>query len=65
MMPSYAIFLGHVGLCMNEYIDRELNDSLSGGEIKRIEIASVLARNAKLSILMNRRQGLTSGVLAD
>ena len=38
--------MGKVGLCANEYIDRELNASLSGGEIKRIEIASVLARNA-------------------
>lgn len=50
--------LGHVGLCMNEYIDRELNDSLSGGEIKRIEIASVLARNAKLSIFDEPEAGI-------
>ena len=42
--------LGKVGLCAQEYIDRELDASLSGGEIKRIEIASVLARGAKLSI---------------
>ena len=41
--------LGKVGLCAQEYIDRELDASLSGGEIKRIEIASVLARGAKLS----------------
>ena len=36
--------LGRVGLCANNYLNRELNASLSGGEIKRIEIASVLAR---------------------
>ena len=36
--------LGKVGLCTKDYIDREVNASLSGGEIKRIEIASVLAR---------------------
>ena len=37
--------LGKVGLCTRDYIDREVNSSLSGGEIKRIEIATVLARN--------------------
>ena len=42
--------LGRVGLCAREYIDREVDQSLSGGEIKRIEIATVLARHAKLSI---------------
>ena len=42
--------LGKVGLCANEYMDREMNAGLSGGEIKRIEIATVLARRAKLSI---------------
>ena len=36
--------LGKVGLCANEYMDREMNAGLSGGEIKRIEIATVLAR---------------------
>lgn len=39
--------LGKVGLCAEEYIDREMNTSLSGGEAKRIEIATVLARKAK------------------
>ena len=42
--------LGKVGLCTRDYIDREVNSSLSGGEIKRIEIATVLARNTKLTI---------------
>lgn len=50
--------LGKVGLCANEYIDRELNASLSGGEIKRIEIASVLARHAKLSIFDEPEAGI-------
>ena len=42
--------LGKVGLCAEEYINREMNGALSGGEAKRIEIATVLARNAKLSV---------------
>lgn len=50
--------LGKVGLCANEYIHRELNASLSGGEIKRIEIASVLARKAKLSIFDEPEAGI-------
>ena len=50
--------MGKVGLCANEYIDRELNASHSGGEIKRIEIASVLARNAKLSIFDEPEAGI-------
>src|SRR5699024_628832 len=43
-------YLAEVGLCAQDYVDRELNDSLSGGEMKRIEIAMLLARNTKLSI---------------
>ena len=50
--------LGKVGLCAREYIDRELNSGLSGGEIKRIEIASVLARNALLSIFDEPEAGI-------
>ena len=50
--------LGKVGLCAQEYVDRELNASLSGGEIKRIEIASVLARGAKLSIFDEPEAGI-------
>ena len=50
--------LGKVGLCATEYINRELNASLSGGEIKRIEIASVLARKAKLSIFDEPEAGI-------
>ena len=47
--------LGKVGLCAREYINRELDSGLSGGEMKRVEIASVLARNAKVTILTSRR----------
>lgn len=50
--------LGKVGLCAGEYVDRELNAGLSGGEIKRIEIASVLARGAKLSIFDEPEAGI-------
>ena len=50
--------LGKVGLCANEYLARELSATLSGGEIKRIEIASVLARRAKLSIFDEPEAGI-------
>ena len=39
-----------VGLCSQDYIDREINASFSGGEVKRIEIATILARDLKLAI---------------
>ena len=51
-------FLAKVGLCAREYIDREVNASLSGGEIKRIEIATVLARGARLSIFDEPEAGI-------
>lgn len=47
-----------VGLCAEEYLSRELNASLSGGEIKRIEIASVLARKAKVAIFDEPEAGI-------
>lgn len=50
--------LGKVGLCAEEYIDREMNTALSGGEAKRIEIATVLARNAKLSVFDEPEAGI-------
>ena len=50
--------MGKVGLCAQEYVDRELDASLPGGEIKRIEIASVLARGAKLSIFDEPEAGI-------
>ena len=43
-------YLSEVGLCAKDYINREVNASLSGGELKRIEIAMVIARGRKLSI---------------
>ena len=43
-------YLSEVGLCAKDYIGREVNDSLSGGELKRIEIAMIIARGTKLSI---------------
>ena len=50
--------LAKVGLCANEYVDREVNDSLSGGELKRIEIATVAVRNSKLTIFDEPEAGI-------
>ena len=50
--------LEKVVLCAGEYIDREMNASLSGGESKRIEIATVLARNARLAIFDEPEAGI-------
>lgn len=50
--------LSKVGLCAREYIGREVNGSLSGGEIKRIEIATVLARHTKLTIFDEPEAGI-------
>lgn len=50
--------LSNVGLCAREYIDREVNSSLSGGELKRIEIATVAVRNAKLTIFDEPEAGI-------
>lgn len=47
-----------VGLCAKEYVDREINSSLSGGELKRIEIASVVARKSKLTIFDEPEAGI-------
>ena len=51
-------YLSKVGLCAREYVDRDLDDSLSGGELKRIEIASTLARGAKLNIFDEPEAGI-------
>ena len=51
-------YLKEVGLCGREYIDREVNASLSGGEIKRIEIATVMARKTKLTIFDEPEAGI-------
>lgn len=50
--------LAKVGLCAEEYIDREMSTALSGGEAKRIEIATVLARQAKLSVFDEPEAGI-------
>ncbi len=51
-------YLSEVGLCARDYVDREINASLSGGELKRIEIAMVLARGTKLSIFDEPEAGI-------
>ena len=51
-------FLSEVGLCARDYIDREVNASLSGGELKRIEIATVLARGTELSVFDEPEAGI-------
>lgn len=51
-------YLSAVGLCAKDYIGREINASLSGGELKRIEIASVLARGTKLSVFDEPEAGI-------
>jgi len=50
--------LSKVGLCAKEYIDREINSSLSGGELKRIEIATVAVRNSKFTIFDEPEAGI-------
>ena len=51
-------YLTEVGLCARDYIDRDVNASLSGGEIKRIEIAMALARGAKLTLFDEPEAGI-------
>ena len=51
-------YLSQVGLCARDYIDRELNSSLSGGELKRIEIAMIIARGTKLSVFDEPEAGI-------
>ncbi len=50
--------MSKVGLCAEEYIDREVNSTLSGGEIKRIEIATVLARHSVLTVFDEPEAGI-------
>lgn len=51
-------YLTRVGLCANDYLDREVDVALSGGEVKRIEIASILARNGDLMIFDEPEAGI-------
>ncbi|MBR0388354.1 MAG: ATP-binding cassette domain-containing protein [Clostridia bacterium] len=57
-MMEACEYLARVGLCARDYIDREVNASLSGGELKRIEIATVLARKADLTIFDEPEAGI-------
>ena len=50
--------LHKVGLCARDYLDREINSALSGGEIKRIEIATVLARKTRISVFDEPEAGI-------
>lgn len=50
--------LQKVGLCASDYLDRELNSNLSGGEMKRIEIATVLARHTKITVFDEPEAGI-------
>ena len=51
-------YLSRVGLCARDYINREVNASLSGGELKRIEIATILARGTRLSVFDEPEAGI-------
>lgn len=51
-------YLSEVGLCAKEYINREINASLSGGELKRIEIAMTMARGTKLTVFDEPEAGI-------
>jgi Fe-S cluster assembly ATP-binding protein len=51
-------YLSEVGLCAKEYINREINESLSGGELKRIEIAMINARGTKFSVFDEPEAGI-------
>ena len=57
-MADACKVLSEVGLCARDYLDRELNDSLSGGEMKRIEIAMTLARGTRLNIFDEPEAGI-------
>lgn len=51
-------YLSEVGLCARDYINREVNASLSGGELKRIEIAMIIARGTKVSVFDEPEAGI-------
>lgn len=57
-VPEACNFLSEVGLCAKDYIDREVDGSLSGGELKRIEIAMIMARGTKLSVFDEPEAGI-------
>ena len=51
-------YLSKVGLCARDYINRDVDGSLSGGELKRIEIATIIARNTPLSVFDEPEAGI-------
>jgi len=57
-VAAACAYLSEVGLCAKEYINREVNASLSGGELKRIEIAMINARSTKLSVFDEPEAGI-------
>ena len=57
-VPEACNYLSEVGLCAKDYIDREVDSSLSGGELKRIEIAMIMARSTKLSVFDEPEAGI-------
>lgn len=56
--PEVCAYLSEVGLCARDYVNREINASLSGGELKRIEIAMVMARGTRLSLFDEPEAGI-------
>ena len=57
-VAEVCAYLSEVGLCARAYIDREVNASLSGGELKRIEIAMIIARGTKISVFDEPEAGI-------
>ena len=57
-VPEACNYLSEVGLCAKDYIDREVDASLSGGELKRIEIATIMARSTALSVFDEPEAGI-------
>lgn len=57
-MAEICEMLSEVGLCARDYVNREVNASLSGGELKRIEIAMIMARKTKVSIFDEPEAGI-------
>ena len=57
-LSEVCSYLSEVGLCARDYVDREVNASLSGGELKRIEIAMVMARGTKMTVFDEPEAGI-------
>ena len=57
-VTEVCTYLSEVGLCAREYVNREINASLSGGELKRIEIAATMARGAKFTLFDEPEAGI-------